>query len=250
MNKKHLIYIILSLIFLCAAFIVIKVKILDNYQIETNKAYETAFVMKDNQIINIINPTGYDGVIWGDERPDNHFSINPNTDNICRFNFSDFDNTIIDISRKIYVQTKEPAGTVNPKLQQPIEVYIDYSLKIKNRSEFVKYLYVNELCNSSSKSTNLLIENELIDDKLKLNQELDKITNETLKEYSYKEIVAYKVALIREITRKFNPIVTVKAQYFTLYDMKFDGIISHNPNDQPAPKNELDLNVKIMKGIY
>lgn len=96
----------------------------------------------------------------------------------------------------------------------------------------------------------LLIENKLIDDKLKLNQELDKITNETLKEYSYKEILAYKVALIREITRKFNPIVTAKAQYFTLYDMKFDGIISHNPNNQPAPKNELDLNVKIMKGIY
>ena len=250
MNKKHVIYTILSLIFLCAIFMVFKVKILDNYQIEINKAYETAFVMKDNQIINIINPTGYDGVIWGDERPDNHFSINPNTDNICRFNFSDFDNTIIDVSRKIYVQTKEPAGTVNPKLQQPIEVYIDYSLKIKNRNEFVKYLYINELCNSSSKSTNLLIENKLIDDKLKLNQELDKITNETLKEYSYKEILAYKVALIREITRKFNPIVTAKAQYFTLYDMKFDGIISHNPNDQPAPKNELDLNVKIMKGIY
>lgn len=250
MNKKHIVYTILSLIIAFAIFMVFKVKILDNYQIEINKAYETAFVMKDNQIINIINPTGYDGVIWGDERPDNHFSINPNTDNICRFNFSDFDNTIIDVSRKIYVQTKEPAGTVNPKLQQPIEVYIDYSLKIKNRNEFVKYLYINELCNSSSKSTNLLIENKLIDDKLKLNQELDKITNETLKEYSYKEILAYKVALIREITRKFNPIVAVKAQYFTLYDMKFDGIISHNPNDQPAPKNELDLNVKIMKGIY
>ena len=111
-------------------------------------------------------------------------------------------------------------------------------------------MYINELCNSSSKSTNLLIENKLIDDKLKLNQELDKITNETLKEYSYKEIVAYKVALIREITRKFNPIVTAKAQYFTLYDMNFDDIISHNPNDQPEPKKELDLNVRIKKGIY
>ena len=139
---------------------------------------------------------------------------------------------------------------MNPKLQQPIEVMIDYSLRIKNRNEFIKYLYSNQLCNSSSKSTNLLIENELIDDKLQLNQELDKITNETLKEYSYKEIVAYKVALICEINRKFNPIVTAKAKYFTLYDMKFDDIISYNPNDQPEPKKELDLNVKIMKGIY
>ena len=94
--------------------------------------------MKDNQIINIINPTGYDGVIWGDERPDNHFSINPNTDNICRFNFSDFDNTIIDVSRKIYVQTKEPAGTVNPKLQQPMAV-ITMLLLLKIKLTFMRY---------------------------------------------------------------------------------------------------------------
>ena len=227
---------------------VLKIKVLDNYQIEKNQSYETAFVIKGNQIIDVVEPTGY-GLSWTKE-PDNYFSINPNTDNICRFNFSNFDNTIIDISIKIYVQTKEHAGTVNPKLQQPIEVYIDYSLKIKNRNEFVKYLHVNELCNSSSKSTNLLIENELIDDKLKLNQELDKITNETLKEYSYKEIIAYKVALIREIYRKFNPIITAKAKYFTLYNIQFDNIISYNPNDQPEPIKELDLNVKIMKGIY
>ena len=96
----------------------------------------------------------------------------------------------------------------------------------------------------------MLIENELIDDKLKLNQELDKITNETLKEYSYKEILNYKVALIREIFSKFNPIITTKTKYFTLYNMNFDNIISYNPNDQPAQKNELDLNVIVKKGIY
>ena len=115
---------------------VLKIKVLDNYQIEKNQSYETAFVIKGNQIIDVVEPTGY-GLFWTKE-PDNYFSINPNTDNICRFNFSNFDNTIIDISIKIYVQTKEHAGTVNPKLQQPIEVYIDYSLKIKNRNDFKK----------------------------------------------------------------------------------------------------------------
>ena len=248
MNKKYLIYTILFLVLVCAIFIVLKIKVLDNYQIEKNQSYETAFVIKGNQIIDVVEPTGY-GLSWTKE-PDNYFYINPNTDNICRFNFAGGDKNLIQISRKIYVHTNEPAGTVNPKLQQPIEVVIDYSLKIKNRNDFVKYLYANKLCNNSSQSTDLLIENELINDKLKLNNELDSITNETLQEYSYKEIVAYKVALIREIIGKFDPVISSKTNHFTIYDMSFDDIISYNPNDQPEPKKELDLNVIIKKGIY
>ena len=79
---------------------------------------------------------------------------------------------------------------------------------------------------------------------------MDRITNETLQEYSYKEIESYQVAFIREIFRKFNPVISSKTKLFILYDMRFDSIISYNPNDRPKPKNELDLNVKIKKGIY
>ena len=245
MKKKHLI-IVLSLMFVCAIFMVLKIKVLDNYQIEKNTLYDTAFIIKDNQIIDVITS--------------NKFFINPNTNDICRFDvsegysaFSDFstgNGNIIHFSRKIYVKTKEPSGTVNQKLQQPIEVVIHYLLQVKDMNDFVKYLHMNKLCNESSQSTNRLIKNELINNKLKLNNELDRITNETLQEYSYKEIKSYQVAFIREIFRKFNPVISSKTKLVTLYDMRFDNIISYNPNDQPEPKNELDLNVKIKKGIY